>query len=381
MPRRGESNQNQLSPKQPSPSTLSPSPVPVPRSASRQSSLGSPVGDEKPRSPKPRKLSQMDDEQKKSVERPSSEEHEEVVSAPPAIFADPPRGEPMQEEELDDEEPPALPVSSPPQLSPIQTAGSEPLSTERRLPEPEKSPLVQKAPLPERSPQPQRPPVVQPYRASENKPSPPVVKPYKASENPAGSSSAENKTDSKPDVLHQATREGDLYAVPEKPRTDEEKPVESSQPEVHHTEANTGDLYAVPEKPRTDEEKPVESSQPEVHHTEANTGDLYAVPERTSSFRDEVKRDEVPPRRSGLEQEVPLEPRSTRPGKTYAGYTGLFGDIKTILIEKNGMRLGVAVTGGANTKQREVRIKEIVVSCCLPHVKHCMDIMKHFTWQ
>ena len=49
-------------------------------------------------------------------------------------------------------------------------------------------------------------------------------------------------------------------------------------------------------------------------------------------------------------------------GFSYAGYTGLVGDMITITITKVTKRLGIAVNGGNDTKQVAVKIKEIIVS-------------------
>lgn len=46
--------------------------------------------------------------------------------------------------------------------------------------------------------------------------------------------------------------------------------------------------------------------------------------------------------------------------KSYGGFTNLHGEIVTIEIKKVATRLGIAVDGGANTKQREVKIREIM---------------------
>ena len=46
--------------------------------------------------------------------------------------------------------------------------------------------------------------------------------------------------------------------------------------------------------------------------------------------------------------------------KNYAGFTNLYGEIMTIEIKKVAKRLGIAVDGGANTKQKEVKIREIM---------------------
>ena len=49
--------------------------------------------------------------------------------------------------------------------------------------------------------------------------------------------------------------------------------------------------------------------------------------------------------------------------KSYAGFTDLHGDIMTIEVTKVVKKLGIAIDGGANTKQKAVLIREISVSC------------------
>ena len=48
--------------------------------------------------------------------------------------------------------------------------------------------------------------------------------------------------------------------------------------------------------------------------------------------------------------------------KSYAGYTDLEGDILHISVTKVVKKLGIAIDGGANTKQKAVIIREISVS-------------------
>lgn len=55
------------------------------------------------------------------------------------------------------------------------------------------------------------------------------------------------------------------------------------------------------------------------------------------------------------------QPPST-PGKSFAGYTDLHGEILTITVTKVNKKLGIAIDGGANTKQKAVIIREISVS-------------------
>ena len=49
-------------------------------------------------------------------------------------------------------------------------------------------------------------------------------------------------------------------------------------------------------------------------------------------------------------------------GLSYGGYTGLKGAIDKVNVTKVNRKLGIAVDGGANTKQKAVIIRQIVVS-------------------
>ena len=49
-------------------------------------------------------------------------------------------------------------------------------------------------------------------------------------------------------------------------------------------------------------------------------------------------------------------------GKSYGGYTDLHGEIVTVTVNKVCKKLGIAIDGGANTKQKAVIIREISVS-------------------
>ena len=49
-------------------------------------------------------------------------------------------------------------------------------------------------------------------------------------------------------------------------------------------------------------------------------------------------------------------------GLSYGGYTGLKGTIDKVNVTKVNRKLGIAVDGGANTKQKAVIIRQIVVS-------------------
>ena len=51
-----------------------------------------------------------------------------------------------------------------------------------------------------------------------------------------------------------------------------------------------------------------------------------------------------------------------REGKSFAGYSNLKGQIFRIKITKVCKKLGIAIDGGANTKQKAVIIREISVS-------------------
>ena len=58
----------------------------------------------------------------------------------------------------------------------------------------------------------------------------------------------------------------------------------------------------------------------------------------------------------------PTSAAPTSEGKTFAGYTNLRGEILTITVTKVCKKLGIAIDGGANTKQKAVIIREISVS-------------------
>lgn len=51
-------------------------------------------------------------------------------------------------------------------------------------------------------------------------------------------------------------------------------------------------------------------------------------------------------------------------GQSFGGYTNLVGDIVTVTVTKVCRKLGIAIDGGANTKQKAVIIREISVSHC-----------------
>lgn len=52
-------------------------------------------------------------------------------------------------------------------------------------------------------------------------------------------------------------------------------------------------------------------------------------------------------------------------GKSFGGYTNLVGDIVSVTVTKVCKKLGIAIDGGANTKQKAVIIREISVSHCV----------------
>ena len=54
-------------------------------------------------------------------------------------------------------------------------------------------------------------------------------------------------------------------------------------------------------------------------------------------------------------------PPSQIEGTSYAGYTGLKGRIVTVNVTKVTRKLGIAVDGGSNTKQKAVIIRQITV--------------------
>ena len=49
-------------------------------------------------------------------------------------------------------------------------------------------------------------------------------------------------------------------------------------------------------------------------------------------------------------------------GKSFGGYSNLHGEILTIPVTKVNKKLGMAIDGGANTKQQAVTIRQITVS-------------------
>lgn len=47
---------------------------------------------------------------------------------------------------------------------------------------------------------------------------------------------------------------------------------------------------------------------------------------------------------------------------SFAGYTNLKGEMKKVTVNKVNRKLGIAVDGGSNTKQKAVVVRQIVVS-------------------
>lgn len=71
--------------------------------------------------------------------------------------------------------------------------------------------------------------------------------------------------------------------------------------------------------------------------------DIYAVPNK--------------PKRGESARKPDPKPEAV----AVAGFRNLTGPIVTVLIPKNKPRLGMSVNGGSNTKQKEVRIRDIQV--------------------
>ncbi len=85
---------------------------------------------------------------------------------------------------------------------------------------------------------------------------------------------------------------------------------------------------------------------------------------RAAAERERASGDGSAERGAMEEQDVGLAaPAAPRPGgKSYGGYENLYGQFVTITITKVCKRLGIAIDGGANTKQKAVIIREISVS-------------------
>lgn len=69
----------------------------------------------------------------------------------------------------------------------------------------------------------------------------------------------------------------------------------------------------------------------------------------------------------------PLAAGAVSQGKDFGDYTNLHGEILTIRVTKICKRLGIAIDGGANTKQKAVIIREISVSQL--HIKSAMVVI------
>lgn len=78
----------------------------------------------------------------------------------------------------------------------------------------------------------------------------------------------------------------------------------------------------------------------------------------------EKANEEATNREAMEEQDVDFAapPPPRQGGKSFGGYDNLFGDIVTVRITKVVKKLGIAIDGGANTKQKAVIIREISVS-------------------
>lgn len=63
---------------------------------------------------------------------------------------------------------------------------------------------------------------------------------------------------------------------------------------------------------------------------------------------------DLPSRRQGVVQ--------LNTGNSFGGYSNLLGEILTIPVTKVNKKLGMAIDGGANTKQQAVTIRQITVS-------------------
>lgn len=57
-----------------------------------------------------------------------------------------------------------------------------------------------------------------------------------------------------------------------------------------------------------------------------------------------------------------IEEQIVPAGKSYGGFTDLHGNILRIKVTKVVKKLGIAIDGGANTKQKAVVVREISVS-------------------
>ena len=74
------------------------------------------------------------------------------------------------------------------------------------------------------------------------------------------------------------------------------------------------------------------------------------------------KAEELLEKRLREKQETKSTDAYSGPSFSYAGYNDLRGELRHILITKVVRKLGIAIDGGANTKQKAVIIREISVS-------------------
>ena len=101
-------------------------------------------------------------------------------------------------------------------------------------------------------------------------------------------------------------------------------PIKPSDPYTY--KPSRSEIYGAPETPK----------QP--------TEDVYAIPNKLKKSRSTTPK-----------------PEPEREPKTVAGYTGLTGTIVNVLVPKNKPRLGMSVNGGSNTKQKEIRLRDVQV--------------------
>ena len=68
-------------------------------------------------------------------------------------------------------------------------------------------------------------------------------------------------------------------------------------------------------------------------------------------------------------------------GMSYGGYTDLHGEILSATVSKVCKKLGIAIDGGANTKQKAVIIREISVSTTRVWVGICESSTVTVAWR
>ena len=78
-------------------------------------------------------------------------------------------------------------------------------------------------------------------------------------------------------------------------------------------------------------------------------------------------------------QRQAARPPSQIEGTSYAGYTGLKGRILTVNVTKVTRKLGIAVDGGSNTKQKAVIIRQITVHKTSPSWRHFLVLVLFFS--